>query len=67
MKILQTKIKNATEISLRSDGSVDMSHVTGHMLIYALAKLIDTVGNKSLICVGLEEHLERGTHVVGCV
>ena len=48
METLQTKIKNANSISLRSDGSVDRTNVDK---IYTLAKLIDKVGNKSLIFV----------------
>ena len=48
---LQKKIKNATAISLRSDGNVYRTHVDN---IYTLAKLIDKVGNKSFIfvCIG---------------
>ena len=51
------KIKNDTTISLRSDVSVYRTHVDK---IYTLAKLIDKVVNKSLICVCLGEPLERG-------
>ena len=50
METLQKKIKNGTAISLRSDGSVDRTHVDK---IYTLAKLIDNVGNESLIFVGV--------------
>ena len=57
MEILQTKIKNATAISLWSDSSVYRTHVDK---IYTLAKLIDKDGNESLIFVGLGEPLERG-------
>ena len=42
METLHTQIKNASAISLRSDGSVDRTHVDK---IYTLAKLIDTFGN----------------------
>ena len=58
MEILQKKIKNANSISLRSDGSEDRKNVDK---IYTLAKLIDKVGNKSLIFVGVGEPLERGS------
>ena len=57
METLQNKIKNATTISIPSDGSVDRTHVDK---IYTLAKLIDKVGNESLIFVGIGEPLERG-------
>ena len=50
MEILQTKIKNANSISLRSDGSVDRTNVD---MIYTLAKLIYKVGNTSLIFTGV--------------
>ena len=46
METLQKKIKNYTAICLRSDGNVDGTHVDK---IYTLAKLIDKVGNESLI------------------
>ena len=55
------KIKNATAISLRSDGSVDRTHV---YKIYTFAKLIDKVGNESLIFIGVGEPLERGVSEV---
>ena len=58
METLQTKIKNANSISLRSDGSLDRTNVDK---IYTLAKLIDKVGNKSLIYLGIGEPLERGS------
>ena len=58
MEILQTKIKNANSISLRSDGSVDRINVD---MIYTLAKLIDKVGNTSLIFSGVGEPFERGS------
>ena len=51
------KIKNATALSLQSDGSVDRTHVKK---IYTLAKLIDKVGNESLILLG--EPLKRLAH-----
>ena len=51
METLQTKIKNTTAISLRSDVSVYRTHVDN---IYKLAKLIDKVGNKSFIFVCIE-------------
>ena len=54
METLQNKIKNSTAISLLSDSSVDRTHVDK---IYTLAKLIDTVGNESFICVGVGEPL----------
>ena len=44
------QIKNATAISLRSDGNVDRTHVDK---IYILAKVIDKVGNESFIFLGL--------------
>ena len=56
MNTLQTKIKNATSIYLRSDGSVERTFVDK---IYTLVKLINKVGNKSLIFVGIGEHSER--------
>ena len=40
METLQQTIKNATIVSLRSDGSVDRIHVDN---LYTFAKLIDTV------------------------
>ena len=58
METLQTKIKNANSISLRSDGSEDRTNVDK---IYTLAKLIDNVGNKSLIFLDIGESLERGS------
>ena len=58
MEILQTKIKNANSISLRSYGSEDRTNVD---MIYTLAKLIDKVGNTSLIFSGVGEPFERGS------
>ena len=55
MEILQKKIKNTTGITLRSDCSVDMTHVDK---IHTLAKLIDKVGNESLILLSVGEPLE---------
>ena len=50
METLPIKNKNATAISLRSYGSVDRICVDK---IYTLAKLIDKVGNESLIFVAV--------------
>ena len=58
METLQKKIKNSTAISLGSDVSRIRTYI--HVdKIYILAKLIDKVGNESLIFLCLGEPLER--------
>ena len=56
METLQKRINKSTGISLRSDGSVDRTHVDK---IYTITKLVDKVGNESLIFLGVWELLER--------